>query len=136
MACAIVAVRYLGEPRCLLTGRDLIDEVGSKTDMLDSHHSDRVVEVVDPAGESRRLAINDERERHHPEDASSLREPLELPVGEIPRVVADSAAPRVGHRKGALMFEDVMPGLLRGVRKVEDDAEFPEPANERAALPR
>jgi hypothetical protein len=48
-------------------------------------------------------------------------------------MVADCAAARVRHREGDPFLEDVVPGLLGCVRKVEDDAKFAEPADERSA---
>ena len=87
--------------------------------------------MVEPAGKGRRLGVDDERECHHPEHASALGERLELPVGEIPWMVVHRAAARVRDREGQLFLEHVAPGLLGGVRKVEDDAELAEAADER-----
>jgi hypothetical protein len=48
-------------------------------------------------------------------------------------MVMDCSAARMRHREGNLLLEDVAPGLLGCVRKVEDDAELTEPAEECSA---
>jgi hypothetical protein len=48
-------------------------------------------------------------------------------------MVVDCAAARVRHREGDSFLEHVVPGLRGCVRKVQDDAEFAEPADERSA---
>ena len=99
--------------------------------MLDPHHRDGVVDVVEPAGERRRLRVDDERHRHHPEHAPAPREPLELPVREVPRMVDDGAAAGVRDREGDVRCQDVAPRLLGCVRQIEHDAELAEATDER-----
>ena len=48
-------------------------------------------------------------------------------------MVVDCAAARVRHREGDPLVEDVAPGLVGCVCKVEDDPEFAEPADECSA---
>ena len=112
---------------------DLVDEVRPEADVLDAHHRDGVVEMVDPARERRRLGIDEEPDRHHPEHAAALGERLELPVGEVPGVVEDGAAARMREGEGDPFVDDVAPGLLGRMRQVKDDPELREPADERAA---
>jgi hypothetical protein len=84
----VEAVPVLGRCR-------LIDEVGPEPDVCDPHHRDGVIEMIEPVAQRRRLPVDDERDRHHPEHASALSERLQLPVGEVSWVIAHGAAARV-----------------------------------------
>ncbi len=59
------------------------------------------------------------------------REPLELPVREVPRMVDDGAAAGVRDREGDVRCQDVAPRLLGCVRQIEHDAELAEATDER-----
>ena len=65
--------------------------------MLDSHHPDRVVEVIEPpCGESRLAGVDDERQHHHAKDAATLRDASSCQSAKV-RVLADSATAGVRH---------------------------------------
>ena len=93
-------------------GNRIEDEIGPETDVLDPHHSDRMIDMIDPALERRCLRVDSKRERHHTEHAAARRDLLELPIGEVPSMVVDSATRRVSDRERQIFLHHVAPRLL------------------------
>ena len=93
-------MQHLVEAKPLPDRRDLVDEVGSEADVFDSHHLDRVVEVVEPARERRRVRIDDERERHHPENAPRSARPSSCQSARFRGWSRTRGSPRASPRRG------------------------------------
>ena len=99
--------------------------------MLDPHHRDRVVEVVEQPVDRRPLVADDQRERHQPEHAALCGECPELVVGEVALDILHRATARMAADDVTAGREQLVGRRRRRVRQVEHDAALHELVHER-----